>query len=126
WGRPFSDTDCTRLYNDQLNGNALSPVPLPPSELRGSANGPGVNLTWQDNSSNETGFSIERSLDGASFSAQAVVPPNTNSYFDSSGLASTVYYRVAATHPAGNSDFSNVAVVGGNRPASPSALRVLG
>src|SRR5262249_26171059 len=48
--------------------------PTAPSTLRATAVATSqINLTWPDNSGDEDGFAIERSLDGTSFSALATV-----------------------------------------------------
>ncbi|MBI3191041.1 MAG: fibronectin type III domain-containing protein, partial [Pedosphaera parvula] len=67
-------------------------------------------LSWSDNSANEAGFRIERSLDGVNFAEVATVGANTVSYVDA-GLpnATTYSYRLRAYNTAGNSGYSNVA-----------------
>jgi inhibitor of cysteine peptidase len=70
-----------------------------------------IELEWADNSFNETGFRIERSLDGVS--GWAVVnstAADVMSYSDS-GLSSgtTYYYRVQAFNTAGGSAYTNIA-----------------
>jgi len=68
-----------------------------------------LTLSWRDNSNNETGFRIQRSLDGQSFSQIATVESDTESYTDA-GLAGSTryYYRVSAYNPAGSSGYSNI------------------
>ncbi len=67
-------------------------------------------LGWSDNSSDETGFGIERSIDGTSFTSLGSVAANVSTYTDM-GLSAgqTYYYRVYAFNSAGNSSFSNTA-----------------
>lgn len=69
-----------------------------------------IDLAWTDNSSDESGFRIERSPDGSSWSEIGVTAANATS-FSSAGLtASTSYfYQVRATNAAGNSAYTNVA-----------------
>jgi hypothetical protein len=69
-----------------------------------------INLSWTDNSTNESGFRIERSTNGTSFSQIATVGANTTSYA-STGLQSNriYYYRVRAYNSVGNSAYSNTA-----------------
>ena len=43
-----------------------------------------INLAWTDNASNESGFRIERSADGATFTEIGVVGPNVTTYANSS------------------------------------------
>ena len=70
-----------------------------------------INLTWGDASSNESGFKIERSLDGVNgWTPIATVGANVTTYA-SIGLAcgKAYFYRVRATNSNGDSAFSNVA-----------------
>ena len=69
-----------------------------------------INLSWTDNSNNETGFKIERKTGSGSWSQIATVGANTTSY-QNTGLAqnTTYYYRVRAYNSAGNSSYSNTA-----------------
>jgi len=67
-------------------------------------------VSWSDASTNETGFKIERSLDGTTFTQIATVGSNVTSYA-STGLAvsTTYYYRVRAYNNTGNSAYTNTA-----------------
>ena len=68
-----------------------------------------MSLTWNDNSSNETGFRIQRSTDGTIFTLIATVGANITSYLDTGLTASTKYnYRVRAYTSGVNSAFSNI------------------
>ncbi|MFT3891907.1 MAG: fibronectin type III domain-containing protein [Anaerolineales bacterium] len=88
-----------------------------------------VDLTWTDNSGNETGFTIERALvtggvTGA-FTAIDGVGANVTTYTDPTVLPSTTYaYRIFAYNTAGNSPYSNVATVTTPEagPTAPSNL----
>jgi len=76
-----------------------------------------INLSWTDNSNNETGFKVERSKNNShSFSQIATVGANVATYSDT-GLsrASTYYYRVRAYNAGGNSAYSNIASATTNR-----------
>ena len=67
-------------------------------------------LTWTDNSTNESGFRIERSTNGTTFTEIATVGTNVVSYVDAGLPNSTTYwYRIRAYNSAGSSGFSNVA-----------------
>jgi hypothetical protein len=103
-------------------------APSAPSNLSGSASSSSsVSLSWTDNSSNETGFLIER-LNGSTWSQVASVSANVTSYQDSGLAAGTSYsYRVRATNAAGNSAYSNTATATTqqaqtNGPTAPSNL----
>lgn len=68
-----------------------------------------LDLYWKDNSSNETGFVIERKTKGGTYAEIATVGDNTTTYSDTSAqIGTTYYYRVKAT---GNFDsgYSNEA-----------------
>lgn len=79
---------------------------------------PSFTLTWTDNSNNESGFRVERSLDGVTFSQLALVGPNVTTYQDLGLAYATQYsYRVCAYNSAGSS--ANTEVVSGTTPAAP-------
>ncbi len=70
-----------------------------------------INLTWTDNSGNETGFKIER-CKGATctnFTLIATIGPNVTSYANTKLNANTTYrYRIYAYNAVGNSAYSNI------------------
>ncbi|GAB6067761.1 hypothetical protein JCM13664_10800 [Methylothermus subterraneus] len=85
-------------------------APNAPSNLSASAQSESIQLTWIDNASNESGFKIERSLDGQSFAQIATLGENATSFIDTGLTASTTYYyRVRAYNGVGDSAFSNIA-----------------
>lgn len=56
-----------------------------------------IQLSWQDNASAETGYSVERSLDSIGFSTIALLPPNSIRYTDTILQPGTkYYYRITA------------------------------
>jgi len=91
-------------------------------------------LTWTDNSTNETGFNIERK--GAACVSTAVawievdlVGANVKTYVDLAVQPGVTYcYRVAASNSAGKSAYSNeVAItIPLAVPAPPTGLGVVG
>ncbi|MFT5836647.1 MAG: hypothetical protein ACI9ZV_000143 [Candidatus Azotimanducaceae bacterium] len=70
-----------------------------------------VDLLWLDNSSDETGFKILRSTSsGSGFSVIHTTAANATSYRDTSlSEATTYYYQVIATNPAGDSAATEIA-----------------
>ena len=110
--------------------------PVAPSNLSATAaNARQVDLSWTDNSNNENGFIIERSLDGISFTylmpinwdgVIAIYPPppqaprNATTFTDFRVQPNTTYYyRLYAVNQAGRSEFSNVAQATTPEPPPP-------
>jgi len=95
---------------------ALVP-PAAPTNLAASlvGNSGQVNLTWTDNSTNETGFQVERlpnSTGGNTFGVIVTTAANTTSYRDSNAVKGKAYnYRVAAKNKVGLSGYSNVVTI---------------
>ncbi len=82
---------------------AAEPVPSAPINLAASPwSDTEVTVTWTDSSTNETGFQVERSLDGVTWSVAGTVSAYVTSVRDA-GLASgtSYYYRVRAWNDAG-------------------------
>lgn len=90
--------------------SAASPAPRNPTELAATWQTGGVSLTWQDNSTDETGFRIERKTNVAgTFTTLATVAAGTTSHLDPGPFTNgnVYFYRVTATGAGGNSIFSN-------------------
>ena len=69
-----------------------------------------IDLSWEDNADNETGFFIQRRIASTSFVTVASVGANTVSYPISSLDSNTEYFfRVYAWNGDGDSAMSNVA-----------------
>lgn len=91
-------------------------------------------LSWTDNSSNEQGFKIERSLNASTFTALATVNANVVTVTDTTLVQSltvdNVYcYRVYAYNTAGNSAFTapackTIAKPTVTLPAAPGNLTI--
>jgi YD repeat-containing protein len=90
----------------------LPPPPTAPSGLTATAaSTTQINLAWTDNSSNETGFKIERKTGaGGTYAEVTTVGAGVTSY-SNTGLASNTqyFYRVRATNTGGDSAYSNEA-----------------
>lgn len=125
--RAFRRADGKTGYSDFSNtACATTPAPPAPTAPSGADAKPGtstsVDVRWSDNSTNEDGFRVERSLDaGATWATAGTVGPNVAS-FSEAGLASEqqVCYRVIAFNRGGDSPPSNTDCA--TPPAAPSGL----
>ena len=113
---PYVDTTTTwKGIIDNVSVVALAPtIPAAPSGLTATtASASQINLTWTDNSSNETGFKVERATDSLftqNLTLVTTTAVNATSFADTGLSASTTYYyRVRATNAAGDSTNSNSA-----------------
>jgi hypothetical protein len=85
------------------------PVPAAPTQLAAVPfNGGRIDLSWRDNSTSETGFVIEWSLNGSTWSALASVGADVRT-FSKTGLARSTNYwfRVKAVSGSYSSAWSN-------------------
>ncbi|MBP7866306.1 MAG: fibronectin type III domain-containing protein [Acidobacteria bacterium] len=104
-------------------------VPAAPSGLSASAASTSqINLTWSDNSTNETGFKLERKTGSGGAWSQVATPGAGVTSYANTGLAAstTYYYRIRATNASGDSAYSNEANATTSTtptpPAAPSGL----
>lgn len=86
-------------------------APTAPSNLTATTAGSTqINLAWVDNSSNETGFRIERKTGTGSYALLTTKGANSTTHNDTTATAGTSYgYRVRAENGSGNSGWSNEA-----------------
>jgi hypothetical protein len=107
----FNDSDRTD-YSNVATASSGQP-PASPSALTAKvvARVPEqqVQLTWSDNSSNESGFVVERSTDGINFTAIQTLAAQAVSTIDTPPSRGRYYYRVRAFNSAGSSAPSAVA-----------------
>jgi len=109
WKKPGSSSFVT-IPDNAFKEAVSSPSNLPsaPSGLTATAlSYQKVALSWTDNSNNETGFELSRSLDPVSgFTTIAKVAANTASFKDTTIAPSTkYYYRVRAINANGESAY---------------------
>nr|MBP9902247.1 fibronectin type III domain-containing protein [Verrucomicrobiota bacterium] len=128
WNRALSGTEIAQLYSQQMAGVNLAAAPIAPSALIAQViSGTTVQITWLDNSSNESGFVLQRSVDGTNFTTSATLPSNATAWVDTLPEPTVAYaYRVKAANSLGDSEYSGVAWVGQPSPTAPTRLRVLG
>ncbi len=104
-------------FSNEVNTSGSNAGLFRPTNLVATAvpNQLAVDLTWNDNSSNELGFEIERRMVGGNdFKRIAIVGPNTQFYRDETdGLyrGSSYDYRVRAYNAQGFSQYSNIYTV---------------
>jgi PKD repeat protein len=100
-GAYFADASAGTAVFENVNVT----VPGIPSELQVTQpEADRLVLTWRDRSVNESGFRIERRLDGGDFVAVATVGANTTQHEDLQLQPGTTYhYRVRAWNAAGHS-----------------------
>ncbi len=122
---PDGDVVNSSLYGDTIHPNEVgyqlmgdtwaaailggpAPQPEAPTGLVAEVTADGVTLVWNDHSSNEGAFLIQRTLDGVNFETIGYVGPNETRFTDTSAGGSRTYgYRVVARNSGGNSDPSN-------------------
>ena len=104
---------CSTSSDD--NGNSTTTVvPVPPTNLIGTAASPTqINLSWTDNSTNETGFKIQRRTGSESYAIVGNANTDILTFSDTGLTPSTTYvYRVYAYNAAGDSPtYSNEVTV---------------
>ena len=101
------------VHVDQLyikTVTAAGDPPVAPSNLVVSApTSSSLTLNWTDKSTDETGFTVERSTDGSTFSILTTVGTNITNFTDNSlNSSNTYWYRVFASNASGGSAPSNV------------------
>ena len=103
-----SNTGGYSAYSPTTSGTTFVPVPATPGNPVAIANSSSqITLTWVDASSNETGFSIERSPGGGAYVVAGTVGANVTSFVDTGLSGSTTYtYRLRASNVGGFSAYS--------------------
>lgn len=98
--------------------------PAPTNLAAAAASASQINLTWKDNSSNETGFKVESKIGATGTWKQIVTVGASVTLYSNTGLAagSTYYFRVRAYNLSGNSPYSNMASATTPGIAAPTSL----
>ncbi len=112
-----SSTLCQGINSDPvtvLTGQLpLSTIAIPGKLQTFTINATSINLSWVDNSNNESGFEIYRSSDnGVNYTYVGLTSVNANNFIDNSLNSNTSYtYKIRAMKKAvGASDYSNFSV----------------
>ncbi len=105
---------------EHLESRQMLSLPGNPTGIAvGTATPSSLTLTWQDNANNESGFGIERLINGNWSPLNGNLAANTQSYTDSGLAANTAYaYRVHAFNVSGNSAYSFI----GNAVTAPNVV----
>jgi len=117
------------INSDYSNeATAIIPKPGTPGNLTASATGAAsIALSWNDNSTDEDGFKIERKISGGSFSEIATVGSGVTSFNDGDVSIGVSYvYRIRAYRATINSDYSNEATAIIPKPGTPGNLTASG
>lgn len=103
------------LSGDSNVASATTLNVTPPTNLvatvQNNSNPNVVQLTWADNTSNETGYQILRSTDGVNFVPSSAPSANWTSATETVSFNTTYYYRIFARTPSGDTAQSNTAIV---------------
>jgi hypothetical protein len=107
----------------------IASVPTAPSRLvAASQSSSSIALTWTDESSDETGFKVQRSQNGVNWSEIASLGSNVTSFINTGLSAGTTYsYRVYAYNSIGNSALSNTAstTTSANADTIPPVVKIV-
>ena len=91
------------------SSQALSYALNAPSNLKATPiSSTQIRLNWRDNSGNEAGFRVARSLDGTHFSLIASTRANATSYNDSRLAARKYWYKIRASNSSAVSQWTGV------------------
>jgi uncharacterized protein (TIGR02145 family) len=94
--------------------SGLEEIPLPPTELKATVTSTNqVELSWKDNSTNETAYKIERKIDSGNFTEIGATSKDVTIFSDQTVMLNTTYtYRVYSSNQAGKSTlYSNEVTV---------------
>ncbi len=96
-----------RIYKFISTASITAPAAL----TAGNSNPTIVDLNWADNSNNEDGFRIERTINGSGYSEIASVGTNIISYQDAVSQSGDYKYKIRAYNSGNQSGYSNEACI---------------
>ena len=108
---PGYDLGTAKAATVVVRSDDVQPIaPAAPTELTGrAANGGRIDLSWKDNSANETSFVLEWSRDGKTWTTLDTLASGTTAYSKTGLLKSSFYYfRVKAVNEFGSSAWSTI------------------
>lgn len=116
-----ADNDPSDASNNDFT---ITNLPLAPNNLAATAtSSTSISLSWNDNSTIESGYKIERKAGSGAFGEIAVLGANAVSFADNGLAANTSYtYQVRAFNANGNSSYSNSATAATPNPGGSSNL----
>jgi|GEM_PF-3618034 len=93
-------------------------LPAAPTDIRVKPTDKGLAIAWRDNSNNEDGFVVERSLDGNIWTTQTTTDANATAFTDTNVPVGTgAIYRVASVLGGVKSDYTSTGVVSTGTPS---------
>jgi fibronectin type 3 domain-containing protein len=120
-------TGSTSAFSNTVALRTLPTIPTAPSNLSLLVGGTSqIQVSWQDNSTNEQFFNLFRSTDGVSYPFGITLPAGSTTYLNTGLSAGTTYfYRINAANTGGTSGFAGPtsATTLPTIPTAPSNLR---
>lgn len=111
-----------------VNSSFGTPIVMPPAKpinVRAVTTQTAIVLNWTDNSTNETGFEIERALSlGGTYSLVNTAIENSSTFSDPLANGTIYFYRVRAVNSAGASAYSSVVAAQAFNPAQEGVFDV--
>ncbi|HET9212590.1 MAG TPA: fibronectin type III domain-containing protein [Thermoanaerobaculia bacterium] len=113
------------------NGSGSTPAPPPPPSAPGAltaqaASSSAINLSWQDNSTDEDSFRVEQFVNGAYQEIKSLAAGTTAVQVGGLAASAAYSFRVRAANAGGYSAYSNIATTTTQAvpvpPAAPTAL----
>lgn len=131
-GRASEQAVCYRVIafnyfgdSDPSNVDCTAPPAAPADLVATSLDAQSSDLTWEDRSSVEDGYEVQRSFGDGVWSVVGTLSANVTTHRDAGLAPDTRYwYQVRALKDGGGSDFSDIddAVTIGSPPPAPSAI----
>lgn len=113
-------SDVVSATTEESITQPAAPSGLQASPLAKTSNS--IQLTWTDNSDNETYFLIQRSLTNYGFTQLATVAPNQTNYTDTGLTPCTTYYYRVYSHNSGGPSSTAASDLASTAPAPPTGL----